>query len=172
METLAAREERASFEETGTFDAPDGLRLFERVWHPPQAPQAGVVLVHGYAEHSGRYDHVAAFLNDRGYAVYAYDLRGHGRSEGRRAFVDTFVRYLNDLGVFLQRVRRRLQDVPLFLMGHSMGGTVCARFYLERRPELAGLVLSSPLLRPGADAPEVPLPPRPPTGRCFFASPS
>lgn len=138
---------------TGTFEAPDGLKLFEQAWLPAQRRRSTIVLVHGYAEHSGRYAQVAASLSAQGHAVYTYDQRGHGRSEGRRGYVDRFDHYLDDLGVFLQRVRRSGPGTPLFLMGHSMGGTVCTRFCLERAPGLSGLILSSPMLRPAMDIP-------------------
>lgn len=159
-ETLASRD-RGVPSEAGTFETPDGLRLFEQSWVPETAPEAppraAVALVHGYGEHSGRYAHVAAFLTARGHAVYAFDQRGYGRSEGRRAFVDRFEHYLDDLSTFLRRVRDRAPGVPLFLMGHSMGGTVCARYWLEHRPDVAGLILSSPFLHPGEAMPHLPL---------------
>src|SRR3990172_11704010 len=76
-------------ENEGMFLVSAGRQLFERSWLPEGTPNAAVVIVHGYAEHSGRYRHVAERLVAHGYAVHAYDLYGHGRSEGRRAFVRT-----------------------------------------------------------------------------------
>lgn len=139
--------------ETAPLTAPDGLVLFTQAWRPAAPPRAVVALVHGYAEHSGRYAHVAAYLADKGYAVHAFDLRGHGRSEGRRGDVERFDRYLDDLGVFLARLHDRYAEVPLFLMGHSMGGTISARYSLTRGANARGLILSSPALRIGEDAP-------------------
>ncbi|HLZ70541.1 MAG TPA: lysophospholipase [Dehalococcoidia bacterium] len=130
----------------GTFDAAGGLRLFEHAWLPEGEPRAAVALVHGYAEHSGRYEHVGQALASAGYAVEALDLRGHGRSEGERATVRTFGLYLNDLRRFLRRVRERHPGKPLFLLGHSMGGTIAALHTIQFQPELAGLVLSGPAL--------------------------
>lgn len=152
IETLVTLEARAP-SETGTFDAPDGLRLFEQSWLPQFAPRSVVVLVHGFLDHSGRYAHIASYLADEGHAVYTYDHRGHGRSQGRRGYVDTFDRYVADLHVFVRRVRRRNPDAPLFLLGHSMGGAVCAQYGLERGEGLAGLVLSSPMLDVGVEVP-------------------
>jgi len=74
-----------------------------------------VVIVHGVCEHSGRYDETAGFLTGRGYAVDAFDLRGHGKSEGKTVYVESFDDYLNDLDVFLDRVRKKLPGKPVFL---------------------------------------------------------
>lgn len=121
--------------------------IFEQWWLPERDPRAVVALVHGYAEHSGRYDHVAAFLTARGYAVEALDLRGHGQSSGRRAFVHSFSEYLSDVACFLRAVRGRHPGKPVFLLGHSMGGGIAALFVIARRPDIAGLILSGPALR-------------------------
>ncbi len=135
----------------GAFDTDDGLKLFEQGWQPEEEARAAVALVHGYAEHSGRYARLGHYLAQREFAVFTYDQRGFGRSEGRRALVSSFDRYLDDLHVFLQRVRRRLHGQPLFLFGHSMGGAVSALYCLERDDAFTGLLLSSPALRVGED---------------------
>jgi alpha-beta hydrolase superfamily lysophospholipase len=127
------------------FDAPDGTRLFRRAWLPREARRA-VVLVHGLAEHSGRYDHVAAWLSTRDCAVHAYDQRGHGESEGPRGHVGAFAELLDDLDAFLRLVRREHPDVPLALVGHSMGGLVTTALLAERKPDVACAVVSGPAL--------------------------
>lgn len=137
---------------TGSLLTASGSSLFTQHWLPDASPRAAVVLVHGYAEHSGRYAHVADHLNERGIAVYTYDQRGFGRSDGQRAYVESFDYLLDDLGRFLAHTRGRLAgDTPLFLMGHSMGGAVCALYVIERRPDLAGLILSSPAVEVNPD---------------------
>jgi alpha-beta hydrolase superfamily lysophospholipase len=110
-----------------------------------------VVLVHGYGEHSGRYDHVARTFTDQGAAVHAYDQRGYGQSEGRRAYVESFAHYLDDLHLFLDRVRGESPDRPLFLFGHSMGGLVVLKYVLDRRPSMDGLILSAPAIEINPD---------------------
>ncbi|MBN9491941.1 lysophospholipase [bacterium] len=121
--------------------------IFEQWWLPPGDPRAVVAIVHGYAEHSGRYAHVAAFLNARGYAVEALDLRGHGQSSGRRVYVHSFSEYLSDVARFLRAVNERHPGKPVFLLGHSMGGGIATLFVIARKPDIAGLILSGPALR-------------------------
>jgi len=135
----------------GSVVTDDGLRLFTRQWTPDAPPAATVALVHGYAEHSGRYDHVASAFTEQGAAVHAYDQRGYGRSEGTRAYVESFDHYLDDLGQFLDHVRPRQPDRPLFLFGHSMGGLVALKYVLERQPSLHGLILSAPAIEINPD---------------------
>jgi alpha-beta hydrolase superfamily lysophospholipase len=137
---------------TDTLRTADGLWLFTQGWAPRAVPRARVVIVHGYAEHSGRYALLAARLVAEGYAVHTYDQRGYGRSEGRRAYVASFDRYGQDLHQFMAHVAAQSPPVPVFLFGHSMGGAVAACYVLDYAPPLAGLILSSPALRSN-DAP-------------------
>lgn len=135
--------------QTDYFETTGGLSLFEQRWAPPSPPRAVFAIVHGYAEHSGRYEWTAGRLTARGYAVEALDLRGHGRSDGERVFVNSFEEYHDDVERFLDRVRARHPELPLFLFGHSMGGGIVTSFVIARKPELAGVVLSgSALLSP------------------------
>lgn len=132
----------------GRFRGPDGLMLFERRWEPQQR-RATIALVHGLNDHSGRYEALGRRLAAEGYAVGVFDLRGHGRSEGRRLWVDHFEEYLEDLDTFLER----FAAPPVFLLGHSLGGAVAALYEIEGRPRLGGLVLTSPALGVGRNLP-------------------
>jgi len=127
------------------FEGAGGVDLFGRAWLPDD-PERSVLLVHGWAEHSGRYDHVGAWLAARGCAVHAYDHRGHGRSGGPRGHARRFADYLDDLEIALARARAEAPGLPIFLLGHSMGGLVVAAFLVERDPELAGAVTSGAAL--------------------------
>ena len=138
-----------------TVVTPDGIDLVTYRWPSGGKPRATVALVHGLAEHAGRYQALAACLNAAGIEVVAVDLRGHGRSQGERAWVERFDHYLLDADALIEFAARK--HTPLFLMGHSMGGTIAALHALERQrpggPALAGLILSSPALAPGRDVP-------------------
>lgn len=128
---------------------PDGLRLCEKAWLPDGEARGAVVLVHGIFEHSGRYDEVAGELNRQGFAFHSMDLRGHGKSDGERAWVEVFDEFLADLDLLLDRVRRQHPGKPLFLMGHSMGGAVVTLYTILRRPDISGLILSAPAILVG-----------------------
>lgn len=121
--------------------------MSERWWRPEGEPRAVVLIVHGWAEHSGRYDRSAEYLTRRGYAVYAFDLRGHGRSEGERALVRSFDEYLVDVEDSLSRARAGEPGKRIFLLGHSLGGAIAALFAITRKPDVAGLVLSGPYIK-------------------------
>ena len=129
-------------------------RLLLQAWLPagpdpeaPPAPSAAIAVVHGYGDHGGRYTWFGEDMAARGYAVYVYDLRGHGQSTGTRGQVKRFDEYLDDTAVFLAEVRCLQPDAPLFLLGHSLGGLICARFAEERDLDVRGLILSSPFLQ-------------------------
>jgi alpha-beta hydrolase superfamily lysophospholipase len=134
---------------SGTFETAAGQQLFERHWLPEGQPRAHLVIVHGYAEHSGRYEHVAAYMTARGFAVHALDLRGHGQSGGERVLVRSFEEFLDDVDAFLDRVRAQSGARPIFLLGHSMGGTIVALATATRRPDVRGVLLSGALLWAG-----------------------
>ena len=121
----------------------DGTALFWRSWRAPR-PRAGVAIVHGLGEHSGRYDHVGQALAGRGYDCWAGDCRGHGLSPGPRVHVDDFGSYAEDAGAFLDLAAA--PGRPLFLLGHSQGGLVALLRALRHPAGLEGVVVSSPFL--------------------------
>ncbi len=136
----------------GSFTGTGGLKLYEASWRPPTGePRAAVVLLHGLKDHADRYAEVATALVGSGYAVHAFDLRGHALSEGERAFVERFDDYVADLGLFVQRVQAEHPGKPLFLFGHSMGGAISTLYALENQSRLGGLILSAAALKPGKD---------------------
>lgn len=122
--------------------ASKGAQLFAQWWLPDGEPRAVVAIVHGYAEHSGRYAQTAADLVARGYAVEAVDLRGHGRSSGERVCIASYDEYLDDVDAFLARIRTVHPARKLFLLGHSMGGGVVTSYVIDRSPALDGVILS------------------------------
>lgn len=115
------------------------------VWRNP-APRHVVVLAHGYGEHLGRYGHVADALVDRGAVVVGPDHVGHGRSGGDRVVITDYELVVDDLDSVVKRVKERHPGLPIVLVGHSMGGMIGARYAQLHGDELAGLVLSGPVL--------------------------
>ena len=129
----------------GRFKAGGGRSLFRRSWLPPD-PERVLVLVHGFGEHSGRYEDMAAWLAQRGCAVHAFDQQGHGLSVGRRGHARRFEDLLDDLEAFLERAAGENPGLALVLVGHSMGGLVVAALACEREPAIDLLVTSGAAL--------------------------
>jgi len=105
-----------------------------------------VAILHGYGEHGGRYDAFARWLNDNGWSVVACDLRGHGRSPGRRGHIRRFADYLGDAAALYQCAQDQADGKPVFFLGHSLGGLVATRYAQTQAEGLAGLILSAPFL--------------------------
>lgn len=130
-----------------------GTRLRALSW-TPRTPRGRVLVVHGLGEHAGRYDLLAEALGRRGYALLAYDLRGHGESEGRQGHVDAFDLFVEDLAAVHRAVPDLIAGPGLpFLYGHSMGGLVLLRYLQTRRPAAPGVVLSAPWMATAAAIP-------------------
>nr|WP_156004701.1 alpha/beta hydrolase [Streptomonospora sp. PA3] len=122
-------------------------RRYARAWAPQSAePTWLAVLVHGYGEHIGRYEHTAGTLCTNGAAVYGLDHRGHGRSSGERVLIEDFGGVVEDLHRLVTQARTAYRTLPLVLVGHSMGGMIAARYAQLHPGELAGLALSGPVL--------------------------
>jgi alpha-beta hydrolase superfamily lysophospholipase len=136
---------QAEGETLGGFVLADGRRLCVHDW-PRVDARAGVLIVHGLGEHTGRYGTLAAWFNARGYAVRGYDQRGHGRSPGQRGALSRPLELIDDLAEVYGAFAATLPAPPL-LLGHSMGGLVALRAVLDRRAAPPALVLSSPALR-------------------------
>jgi alpha-beta hydrolase superfamily lysophospholipase len=116
-----------------------------RVWAHP-APERIVVIAHGYGEHIGRYEHVAAVLVERGAAVYGPDHLGHGASEGEQVLIEDFDHIVEDLHAVVELAREQHPGTPVVLIGHSMGGLIATLYAQRHGDELAGLVLSAPTI--------------------------
>jgi len=133
--------------EESRFETYDGLNLFEQKWHPVSEPKAVIIIIHGYAEHSGRYAHVAEYLVNHGYAVETFDLRSHGKSDGKKTYIRSFDEFLSDVDLFLKRVQQQHQRKGIFLLGHSLGGTIAVLFVFTRKADLKGIILSGATLK-------------------------
>ncbi len=137
----------SSCKQMETLEAFDGIELYCETFASPQ-PKGVIIALHDYAEHCGLYDGIFERMARESYHVYAMDLRGHGKSPGDRAFIANFDYFLEDLDLFLARVRDREAELAahIFLLGQGLGATIAARFALTRKPRVRGLILCSPLL--------------------------
>ncbi|HMN68102.1 MAG TPA: alpha/beta hydrolase [Bdellovibrionales bacterium] len=127
----------------GHFTGSDQTELFFQTWAPDKV-RGVMIITHGLAEHSECYNHVAKMLSDDGWQIFAWDLRGHGRSEGKRGYVRDISYFVDDLSVLHREVRRQFPSENLIFLGHSLGGLITLRF-LETHPvEHSAVVLSSP----------------------------
>jgi acylglycerol lipase len=130
--------------EEGTFKGIGDLDLYYQCWLPDDAPKATIVIVHGMGEYGGRYPHVVEALVPKGFAIYTADHRGHGRSAGKRMFVESWSDYLDDLGLFIQLVKKKEGERPFFLYGHSMGGNITLNYVLRHPEGYNGVIASAP----------------------------
>ena len=130
----------------GQFTCTDGNQLYYRKWAPQETLHALLIIVHGFSDHSGRYQPIVDNLVPRGIAVYSFDQRGHGRSPGQRGHINSFSEFRDDLLTFTHLVAGQEPDTPLFLMGQSMGGLIVLDFGLHHPQEVNGIIALSPHL--------------------------
>ncbi len=134
--------------ETFDFDwqSIDNLKIYGKCWLPSAIlPRAMVCTVHGFAEHIGRYEHVARYMNQQGYGFIGFDQRGHGKSEGQRGHTPDYEALLINVSEFIALVKEKFNGLPLFLYGHSMGGNIVANFVIRYQPNfLQGTLITSP----------------------------
>ncbi len=127
-----------------TFHRPDNTSLFVRHWGPTSdAPKAQLLILHGYLEHGGRYAPLAEYLATLDIATHAYDMRGHGHSNGQRAYVKHFGDYLDDADAIFASLD---SETPAFVLGHSNGGLIALDWFVTRRPKAQGLIVTNPFL--------------------------
>jgi alpha-beta hydrolase superfamily lysophospholipase len=119
-------------------------KIYYQSWSPQEKPKAVLLIAHGLAEHSGHYMNVINHLVPGGYAVYAIDHLGHGKSDGHRVYVERFQDFTFTLKIFFDMIRDQQPDKPIFPVGHSMGGLISTAYLLEHQHEMAGAVLSGP----------------------------
>ena len=132
----------------GRFEGAGGYKLFAQSWLPDRSPAAILAIVHGFGEHSGRYDNVVTAMLARNIGVVGFDLRGHGRSPGQRGHINSWREYHDDLQAFLNWIVEQKFGNATFLLGHSLGSLIVAEFILSEPKDLAGIVLSSPGVDP------------------------
>jgi acylglycerol lipase len=126
-----------------TLEGIGGLKIFVRSWRPEGKPRGVVVINHGFKSHGGLYDWTATQLTGKGLAVYALDMRGHGKSEGEALYVEKFSDYAGDLAKLVALAKEREGGLPAFVLGHSAGGVVACLYTLDHQNDIAGLICES-----------------------------
>ena len=138
----------------GHFKGAAGRSIYHQAWLPDNETRALMVVVHGAGEHGGRYEAFARFFTQRGIAVATMDHHGHGQSEGRYGYADSFEDYLLDVHQWRQSLAARFEGIPMFLLGHSMGGLVAGNYLVRHQSGFLGAIFSGVLLvipeEPGA----------------------
>lgn len=129
-----------------SFYSKDNLKLYMQGWEI-ENPKAVIYMIHGLGEHSGRYRHMAAALNHAGYTLAAFDLRGHGTSQGQRGHSPSIDHLLDDIEIFAAQVTERYPYMSRFLYGHSLGGMLALNHLIRSKPDLLGAIVSAPGLR-------------------------
>jgi len=133
--------------QNGTFKGARDADMYYQYWLPDTEPKAILLVAHGLAEHSGRYMNLVNLLVPSGYAVYGIDHMGHGKSDGKRVFVERFQDYTTPLKTYFDMIRAWQPKRPIFLIGHSMGGLIGSAYLLKHQEDLAGAVLSAPSIK-------------------------
>jgi len=128
------------------FQSFDGTRLFLKK-DIPAAPKAILVIVHGLCEHLGRYDYITKKMTDRDFGVYRFDHRGHGRSEGKPIFYNDFNELIDDVNAVVELAKEENPTLPVFLIGHSMGGFAVTTFGMKYPNKVSGIVASGAVAR-------------------------
>lgn len=139
-DAIASRQE-------GKFSGVGGLDLYYQSWLPGGEVRGILAIVHGLGGHSGLYKTIVEYLLPREYAVYALDLRGHGRSSGQRGYINTWAEFRDDLQAFLKLIQQQQPGYPIFLLGHSLGGVIALDYtlhYVKDQSTLAGVIGFSP----------------------------
>jgi alpha-beta hydrolase superfamily lysophospholipase len=127
-----------------SFKGVGDLNIATRSWHPEAGTARGiVVIVPGFNSHSGYYEWVAEQLTADGLAVYSIDLRGRGKSDGERFYVQNFEDYVSDVASFVSIIKANEPGLPMFMLGHSAGGVVACNYTLDNQEKLAGLICES-----------------------------
>ncbi|MFC1951490.1 alpha/beta hydrolase [Chloroflexota bacterium] len=135
---------------SGKLKGQESLNLFYQGYLPAGRPKAVLLILHGLAEHSGRYMNVVDYFVPKGYAIYGFDQRGHGQSEGMQGYVEKFSYYTDDTRTFFEMLRSKHPDEKFFIVGHSVGGTIAIIYSIYHQNEFDGLILSGATIKPGS----------------------
>jgi len=131
----------------GNFKGTRNVNIYHQSWLPEGEVKAVLLVVHGLGEHSGRYMNVVNHFVPLGYAIYALDHIGHGKSDGAREMVDRFADFTDTLAIYVGMVKGWQAGKPTFLLGHSMGGAIASAYLLDHQDEFTGAIISAPAIK-------------------------
>lgn len=131
----------------GKFSNSKGQSIYYQFWLPTGKVKAAVFIVHGLHEHCGRYQHLASFLVNQNYAVYGMDFPGHGKSDGIRSYVDSYHDFSNPMEIYLDMIKSWQPGLPVFFLGHSLGGLLSSAYLAEQPNAVNGAVVSGSLVK-------------------------
>lgn len=134
----------------GTFEGYENVNLFYQSWLPDSGIKAILIIVHGLAEHSGRYMNLVNYFVPKGYGIFGLDQRGHGKSDGLRGDVTRFTHYLRDLKIFMDIILEEHPDTKKFIVGHSIGGTIAIAYTVFNQKAISGLITSAAVIKANA----------------------
>jgi alpha-beta hydrolase superfamily lysophospholipase len=137
----------------GHFTTSDGSTIYTQAWRPDAAPQASLLIVHGLGEHSGRYGNYVDYFVPRGYALYSFDTRGHGRSSGPRGHIDHFDQFVADIDQRAAEARSDWPGTPLFVLAHSLGSLMGLSYARQYPDRLTGLIVTGTALQDALQMP-------------------
>ncbi len=126
---------------------------YYQCWLPVDEPKAVLLIVHGLADHSGRFGNLVNYFVQRGYAVFGFDFRGHGKSPGKKGYIEKFPIFVEDLKCFVDFIKNKYQNSKLFMIAHSVGGTVATEYAISHQEDIHGIILSAPTLKLGSSVP-------------------
>lgn len=147
VQTVSRAEGKIMKHDEGFFKSVRNANIYYQCWLPETQPKAALLIVHGLAEHSGRYMNVVNHFVPLGYAVYGIDHFGHGKSDGTRAYIERFQDFTASVKIYFDMIRQWQPELPIFLVGHSMGGLIGAAYLLDYQHELTGAILSGPAVK-------------------------
>ncbi len=130
----------------GNFKAVRDSNIYYQGWLPDGDVKAAVLIVHGLGEHSGRYGNVVEHLVPKGYAIYGFDLYGHGKSDGKREFVKSMADYTDTITQYKEMIKGWQPGKPIFILGHSMGGLLVPFYLLDHSEDFRGAIISAPAI--------------------------
>ena len=139
--------------QTGQLTSADGVNLFVQTWAGNDHPQGILLLVHGLGEHSSRYQNYVDYFAPRGFTLYAFDTRGHGRSGGPRVYVDRFQRYVDDIALVVSHIQLTHGSLKPFVLGHSLGSLMVLCYGLQHPDDVAGIIASGTALQDALELP-------------------